>query len=377
MSIRNILLIVNRELRVSLMSKAVLITVLLLLCAVHGGIGALSWIDSRNVQSPVVLLSPELSSFPAIPRAETKLLSDGQDPRDAVLAGEGELALVNGPTGWTLYAEKTPSDATMYEIANAVESYEFAYLTQTSPQDAHTVSNFKSAGSLSFSSLGSDSNQHDSVIVLVGVLVLLVSITLFAARIGGRVTEEKSSSIVEILLSTMNPRDLLVGKIVSNLLLGVAVIFGILATVLLHLSRTKWWDDFHVSPQILAILVFAYLLGMVFFGSLYAAVGALVKRTEDLQTTQMPVLFLLMATMYAPLLGYRFLDSPFVQVLSWVPPFSIGLSPLQFVEGNMSIGPLIVVFLIQLCSTILVVFVSARVYRLGVTGLYFRNQWHK
>lgn len=69
-----------------------------------------------------------------------------------------------------------------------------------------------------------DTDKKDSAFVLATVLVLLLSITLFAARIGGRVTEEKSSRIVEILLSSLNPRELLIGKIFGNLFLGISVI---------------------------------------------------------------------------------------------------------------------------------------------------------
>lgn len=112
----------------------------------------------------------------------------------------------------------------------------------------------------------------------------------------------------------------------------------------------------------------SYVIGMIFFGALYAAVGSIVQRTEDLQTTQMPVVLLIMATMYAPLFGFQFLDSKFVQTLSWIPPFSLGLSPLQFVNGNMSLTQVGTALLILTVSTCVIVWVSGIVYKNGVTG---------
>ncbi|MBP3088471.1 hypothetical protein EML15_04830 [Corynebacterium sp. sy017] len=63
-------------------------------------------------------------------------------------------------------------------------------------------------------------------------------IFLFAGNIGGRVTEEKASRVVEIILATIRPQDLLIGKIIANTIVGCVASGIILAasTIALRIS---------------------------------------------------------------------------------------------------------------------------------------------
>lgn len=364
---KKVLLISIREIRVSLTSKAIGFTVLLLLAAIHGSIFAASWLNSSEQERPTLLVKGNALIAKSNAAVEVLIVNKTDDLIESVDKGRGDFALVAIDGGWQVYGRQIPSQSTKYAITDIINEIQMTTFAKEHPNEFHVLRESISNTHVEFSA-PPDTDKKDSAFVLATVLVLLLSITLFAARIGGRVTEEKSSRIVEILLSSLNPRELLIGKIFGNLFLGISVITLLLFSAFLHVRQTSLWNGFDVSLKLLALMGASYVIGMIFFGALYAAVGSIVQRTEDLQTTQMPVVLLIMATMYAPLFGFQFLDSKFVQTLSWIPPFSLGLSPLQFVNGNMSLTQVGTALLILTVSTCVIVWVSGIVYKNGVTG---------
>lgn len=367
-SIHNISLIGFREIRVSLASKALWFTVLLLLAAIHGGIFAASWLNSAENNRPILLVSDNLPTVASNAAVEVLPISSNNSLRESVDNGIGDFALVDLDGGWQVYGLRTPNEATKYAITDTIKHIQLADLAQSKPHEFQIIQENFLKTQVEFLT-PPDMTKKDNGFVLATVLVLLLSNTLFAARIGGRVTEEKSSSIVEILLSSLNPRELLAGKLLGNLLLGITVVALLLASAFLHIKRSPLSSDFDISGKLIALMIASYIIGMFFFGALYAAVGAIVQRTEDLQTTQMPVVLLIMATMYAPLFGFQFLDSTFIKILSWIPPFSLGLSPLQYVNGNMNLFQVGVALLLLTLATSLIVWGSGVVYKNGVTGI--------
>ena len=206
-------------------------------------------------------------------------------------------------------------------------------------------------------------------------MILMFSIMLFAANIGGRVTEEKSSRIIEIILGSVRPLDFLTGKILGNTLFGLGAVSVILAIGIVGLRLSGLHGKMTIEFSILPALIIAFILGICFFGSLYAAAGAMVQRTEDLQSTQMPIVFLLAATIYTPLFGYQYMDETWMRILMWVPPFSIGSGPLQYSAQNITTGELVLSQFITFLVTLVVVLFAGRIYRRAIFDNSGRSRW--
>ena len=106
----------------------------------------------------------------------------------------------------------------------------------------------------------------------------MLTVITFVAQVGSRVTEEKSSRVVELILASVRPLDFLAGKLLGT------VVFGFLATAVLlavggvGLKVSGLIDDVEIDWSVLPILFVAWLLSMLFFGGLYAAAGAMVQR---------------------------------------------------------------------------------------------------
>ena len=122
-------------------------------------------------------------------------------------------------------------------------------------------------------------------------------------------------------------------------------------------------EDIRIDWSFLPIVLAYWILAMLFFSALYAAAGAMVQRTEDLQSTQVPILMLLLLSAYIPAFGWTNTGSSWMQVASWVPPFSVFTAPLAYAAGDFSAAALAGSFVIALAATVLAVWLAARIYR--------------
>lgn len=229
--------------------------------------------------------------------------------------------------------------------------------------------------SLNIVNIGQETDFPAVLTVLSGVAILVYFIILFAGNIGSRVTEEKSSRVVEIILSSTRPLDFLAGKLLGNLVVGLVGTVTVLGGAIIALWASGLLNDFDLDLTVLPILTLSFALGLLFFGSLWAAAGAMVSRTEDLASTQTPIMILIFGVIYAPAFGWSMLDSTLMQVLTWVPPFSLSVAPLQAAAGNLSWPMVLLSYAIMAALTVVVLAVVARIYRNAILHNGRKMKW--
>ena len=131
--------------------------------------------------------------------------------------------------------------------------------------------------------------------------------------------EEKASRVVEVLLATIRPKDLLAGKIVGLGVLGFGQMLIIAGAGLVAAAATGALD---VDSDILvaaALAVGWFVLGYAFYAGLFACAGALVPRQEELQSSMTPLTMLILISFF---LAFAVLDNPdgtLAQVTSFIP----------------------------------------------------------
>jgi ABC-2 type transport system permease protein len=165
-------------------------------------------------------------------------------------------------------------------------------------------------------------------LTLLIVALLYVSLVLYGTMVAQGIVEEKSSRVVEILLSTVRPRQLLVGKLLGLGLVGLiqlAIVGGVglvLAIVTDVLSIPS------VAAGTLLWGLLWYLLGFFLYATVFAAAGSLVSRQEETQAVLTPITLVLVA---AFVIGFSVLtqdaSGTASTVLSLLPPFSPILMP--------------------------------------------------
>lgn len=375
-----------REVQILLMKKGVIATLAILLLAVVGLIGFGTW--QKNKED-----APEATAVAAV-GVDTQLLSgSGYEPRAAadrdeamrmVRDGDVDAALVADGDQWQVISDGTPSVSVMSGMESLAESYTRSETLATlgiSPEDYDAASRTIDVVPVDVDDAtgGEDTEQHFARLLTTFIALMLVIFTVitFAAQVGSRVTEEKSSRVVELVLATVRPLDFLAGKLLGTLILGFIATALLLAVGGVGLKVSGLVDDVELDWSVFPVLLLAWLLSMLFFGALYAAAGAMVQRTEDLQSTQMPILVLIMASAYIPAFGWMSTSATWMQVMSWIPPFSIFAAPLSYAAGDFTALQLTGSFAIATLATVLAVWAAARIYERTILNNGSVTKWSR
>jgi ABC-2 type transport system permease protein len=217
-------------------------------------------------------------------------------------------------------------------------------------------------------------------LILATILVILVFITVMAYGmwIATSVAEEKSSRVMELMLSAATPIQMLAGKVIGVGAAGLTQYVLLLAAGLVGLAIQGpvgqiLFGATSASPAIsglsigilLGFLVF-FVLGFALYGFLYAAAGSLVSRQEDVQQVAMPMIALSMAGYFAATFAVSSIDSAWVAPLSFIPFFSPFVMLVRLTEGKASLGEVAVSVAILGLTIVVAMWIAARVYTVGV-----------
>jgi ABC-2 type transport system permease protein len=226
-----------------------------------------------------------------------------------------------------------------------------------------------------------DARQSASryVLGLVFVILLLISIVIYGMWVATGVAAEKSSRVMELMISAASPRQMLTGKVVGIGSAGLTqyVAIAIPALVLLALQDQiatavlgpDWVSGAPLGGLSAALLLgygVFFLLGFVLFALIYAAMGSFVSRPDDLQTLSLPLSLVAMTGYLVGVMALGGGSGTLVHVASFVPPFSpfvmlarLMVSAVQPWELVLSVGLLVVAIAV-------VAVVAARMYAAGV-----------
>lgn len=218
-----------------------------------------------------------------------------------------------------------------------------------------------------------------SLIAYGGMMLLYFAILGFGAWTLQGVVEEKTSRVVEVLLATLKPWQLLAGKVLGIGLLGLGQFVAAVgfALVLIRLSGAL---DLPAIPVDSAVTLVAwFILGYAIFSALYAAVGSLVSRSEDAQSVAFPVS---MVAIVGFLVSFQALDDPtgmVARVGTYLPPMSPFVVPIRVAFKEIPLWEHLVAAGLSLATVVLLLRLAARIYAGGLlhfgARLRLRQAW--
>jgi len=228
---------------------------------------------------------------------------------------------------------------------------------------------------------GADEADRDAALIIgfAGAFMLYMTLLIYGIQVMRAVLEEKTTRIVEIIISVVRPGQLMLGKIlgvgaVGLTQLGIWVLsgallstFGLPYLLALRPELLELGNALEFLPQAGALGLFLvfFVLGYFLFSSLYAAAAAMCSSDEEAQQTQVPVTILLIVPMMvlAPIIENP--HGPLGTWLSMVPFFS----PILMFPRYMAGAPLwqVATSLFLMVITIAgVAWVAGRIYRVGI-----------
>lgn len=206
------------------------------------------------------------------------------------------------------------------------------------------------------------------------VYLLWVSVFSISQMLLTNTIEEKSNRIMEVLLSSISPLQLMVGKIVGIALTGLTMVTAwVLFFVLLVEGLPRIFDlqmgldltEIAADPFFLSSFVAYFLLGYLFYAAVLVAIGSVCNSLKEAQNLMAPVSVLLMVPLMTLIPITQDPNGSLAKVLSFVPPFT------PFVMMNRAAGPpalweYLATTAVLLVSVGFVMWAAAKVFRIGI-----------
>jgi ABC-2 type transport system permease protein len=214
--------------------------------------------------------------------------------------------------------------------------------------------------------LASPDPAHDErlALALVVVALLYLALLLYGSLVAQGVVAEKSSGVAEFLLPVVRPGQLLGGKVAGLGLVGLVQLVAVGLVGLVVALATKVLVSAGPAVTALAWGLVWYVLGFLLYATVFAAVGTLVSRQEDVQSVLMPVTVVLLV---AFVLGFAVLSrdsaGALTTVLSLVPPLSPLLMPGRLALGTVPFWQLALALALTVAAIAVLARICGRMYR--------------
>jgi len=206
--------------------------------------------------------------------------------------------------------------------------------------------------------------------IVVMVTLLYMAVLLYGISVMRSVLEEKTSRIIEVLLSSASSTELMAGKLLGVGAVGLtqilvwAVMAGLVA--LPSLAAQPNLSELQISPWIMAAFALFFLLGYLLYSTIYATIGAITTTEQEGQQLQFLIVIPLVLSVFMLTPAIRTPDSPAVVWMSLIPFFA---PIVMFARIVVQTPPLwqILLSLVLLVGTIAgLVVLCGRIYRIGV-----------
>jgi ABC-2 type transport system permease protein len=206
-------------------------------------------------------------------------------------------------------------------------------------------------------------NTAQILIANAGIILMFIGIFTYGTWVLTGVVEEKQSRVVEVVLSTVRPRDLLVGKVLGIGLLALVqlVILVTFALAAAQLSGRVTLPSTTVDA--VAMLATWFVLGFVFYATALGTLGALASRVDEAQNAAMPVsMTATLSYILSLVLVTRDPSGILAQVMTFLPPSAPMVVPLRAALGSIEPWEVVVSIAIMLAAIWALFTLGGRVY---------------
>jgi ABC-2 type transport system permease protein len=385
-AVRTVLLIVRREFLTRARSRFFIIGTVLLMALMAGYIVVQALFISKAVTTVTVgfagsaqaLAQPlKTAAGSATFKVETSTWSNAADGLQQVRAGKLD-AMVTGD-------ESAPDVAVMNDLNPTVAATLDALVKQVALSRALTASGVDPAtiearvvrAGINLQVLDPNAKvrtEREVVGIFVAAL-LYVALLLYGQIVAAGVVEEKANRIIEILLSTVRPRQLLFAKVIGIGLLGMVQLLLVGAVALVAVLKTQVISV--PSIEVVSVLggLLWFALGFVFFALIFAAGGSMVSRQEDLGAVTTPITMLLVGAYLSFFWVVSNPASPLAVVLSLLPPLAPVLMPARMATGDAAAWQVLVAVVLMIAAIIGANWLAARIYVNSVLRVGSRVAW--
>ncbi len=195
------------------------------------------------------------------------------------------------------------------------------------------------------------------------ILLLMMMILSSGGMLIRSLVEEKSNRLIEILVSSCTPDELLAGKVLGLSLLGLAQVFIwlLIGAALVGTSAVPVYAFNNIVP-----VMFYFALGFIFYTSIFVGVGSIVTTEQEAQqiTSYLSMIIILPIVIAVPAIENP--DSILVHAFSYIPFTIPAIMILRFNIGPVPLWEVIVSTALMIASIYLSVSIAAKIFKIGI-----------
>ena len=209
--------------------------------------------------------------------------------------------------------------------------------------------------------------------------LLYMSLLLMGQMIMQSVIEEKTSRIVEVILSSVNSRELMTAKILGSGVTGLLQMAIWLSPIILIMSTTWFVLPQEVMFQITTTQIIFFLLnffmGLLIFLGLFATIGAIFDNPQDAQSGLWPVMLLIMIPFFIAISLVQNPNSGIAKIAAFVPFSNIIVMPARMTILEVPLWHLVVSMGISILTLLGIFPIAGKIYRVGVLRTGKKPKW--
>lgn len=290
----------------------------------------------------------------------------------------------------TWYANDLMTTSTLTTVETSLQEIKRVFTAQQLDLTAEEVASLNEPVSVERVALEEGAKSEEELnetegIVYVILFVMYMVVIIYGSMIATEVATEKSSRVMEILVSSVPPVQQMFGKIIGIVLvmitqLGSVLLVGYLTMtqVLAASQREMIFDMIGLSGANAVTLTYGIVflvLGVLLYATLAAFLGSIVSRSEDVQQAIAPMIYIIMIGFFLAIFGLNDPSMPVITVASYIPFFTpllmflrVGMLSIPAWEVALGISVLV-------ASIGLLAYFGGRVYKGGVFMYGKTNSW--
>jgi ABC-2 type transport system permease protein len=274
------------------------------------------------------------------------------------------------------YRSKNTSDFGIRSLESAISQAVVARKLERAGLAGERIKGFTRRVELDTKKLTAEGGAEDSgggfIIAFVMLFFMYMTVLFYGLFMMRGVIEEKQSRIVEIVVSSVKPTEMMMGKLIGIGLVALTQIgiwvtsVALFSTIGISIFASRGVSLPHIPLNMLVYFIIFFVLGYFLFATLYAIVGATVGSEEEAQQAQFPVTILVVIPMMIFTTVMANPNGPLAVTLSMIPFFAPTLMMLRIAVINPPLWQILLSMAIMVVTILGAVWLAAKIYRVGI-----------
>lgn len=249
----------------------------------------------------------------------------------------------------------------LYFTNKQLSSKEISFAGESVDVNSFKISNDKNVQAAGFG------NQ---IVSFLFSFLLYLSLLILGTMMMRSVVQEKNNRIVEVLLSSVNSKELMTGKIIGTTITGIAQMCIWLLPLVLVISTSLFAlpKDFSIDVNMMQVLyvLFNFLLGLITYLGLFASVGAIFDNDQDAQSGIWPIMLLIMIPFFISISLVNNPANPIGTIASLLPFASLIVMPARMALVDVPAWQFVIAIFVNLTTMSVIFPLSGKIYRVGI-----------